>query len=69
VKISLSERKHHLSRWIDAALETVDMQRKVEEFHDNQHTSEADTDFVSTSAEKLKNNSDFEVNYDSGFMF
>jgi len=38
-------------------------------FHGNQHTSEADTDFVSTSAEKLKNNSDFEVNYDSGFKY
>jgi len=37
-------------------------------FRGNQHT-EKDTKFVSTSAEKLKDKSDFEVAYDDGFSY
>ncbi|KAL3285030.1 hypothetical protein HHI36_019157 [Cryptolaemus montrouzieri] len=39
---------------------------KKRSFQGNQFTVEADVNFVSTSAEKLKNNSEFEVNHDMG---
>lgn len=38
-------------------------------FQGNQHTAEADINFVSTSAEKLKDNSDFEVSHDISFKY
>jgi len=38
-------------------------------FRGNQHTAEKDIAFVSTSAEKLKDKSDFEVAYDDGFNY
>lgn len=42
---------------------------KRRSFHGNQYTAEEDTSFVSTSAEKLKNNDDFEVSHDPSFKY
>lgn len=41
----------------------------IKSFQGNQHSAETDTEFVSTSAEKLKDNSEFEVNHDPGFKY
>ncbi|KYN06784.1 hypothetical protein ALC62_02265 [Cyphomyrmex costatus] len=42
---------------------------KKRKFHDNQHTSELCTDFVSTSANKLKNQDDFEPAIDESSTY
>lgn len=42
---------------------------KKRRFHGNQFTAEEETEFVSTSAKKLRCNNDFEVSHDPSFKY
>jgi len=44
----------------------IGQKKRKRSFRENQYTAEKSTEFVSTSTEKLKDKSDFEIAYDNG---